>query len=132
MAILIGEDNVAQRRYLRELLEREFPAYGPVHEAIDGESTVSPGATAAAAVAGARHPDAGAVGSQGGARHLARLPRRRIIFWTQFPHGLYINEIRKLVKAVDPPPAYGFIHKNNLEARPAAASCRRCWRTGRT
>lgn len=27
------------------------------------------------------------------------------------------NEIRKIVKAVDPPPAYGFIHKNNPESR---------------
>ena len=44
-------------------------------------------------------------------------PTARIIFWTQFPHEIYINEIRKIVKAVDPPPAYGFIHKNNPESR---------------
>jgi len=44
-------------------------------------------------------------------------PSARIIFWTQFPHEIYINEIRKIVKAVDPPPAYGFIHKNNPESR---------------
>ena len=45
------------------------------------------------------------------------LPAARIIFWTQFPHEIYINEIRKIVKSVDPPPAYGFIHKNNPESR---------------
>jgi DNA-binding NarL/FixJ family response regulator len=44
-------------------------------------------------------------------------PSARIIFWTQFPHEIYINEIRKIVKSVDPPPAYGFIHKNNPESR---------------
>ncbi len=44
-------------------------------------------------------------------------PAARIIFWTQFPHEIYINEIRKIVKSVDPPPAYGFIHKNNPESR---------------
>jgi DNA-binding NarL/FixJ family response regulator len=44
-------------------------------------------------------------------------PAARIVFWTQFPHAIYINEIRKLVKAVSPPPAYGFIHKNNVEER---------------
>ena len=44
-------------------------------------------------------------------------PAARIVFWTQFPHAIYINEIRKLVKAVSPPPAYGFIHKNNTEER---------------
>jgi DNA-binding NarL/FixJ family response regulator len=44
-------------------------------------------------------------------------PTARIIFWTQFPHEIYINEIRKIVKSVDPPPAYGFIHKNNPESR---------------
>src|SRR6266542_4571244 len=63
MSILIAEDNVAQRHYLREI------------------------------------------------------PSARIIFWTQFPHEIYINEIRKIVKSVDPPPAYGFIHKNNPESR---------------
>jgi DNA-binding NarL/FixJ family response regulator len=44
-------------------------------------------------------------------------PSARIIFWTQFPHEIYINEIRKIVKSVEPPPAYGFIHKNNPESR---------------
>ena len=32
MSILFAEDNVAQRRYLRELLEREFSAHLPVQE----------------------------------------------------------------------------------------------------
>ena len=40
MSILIAEDNVAQRRYLRELLEREFPAHGPVIEAADGDEAL--------------------------------------------------------------------------------------------
>jgi DNA-binding NarL/FixJ family response regulator len=44
-------------------------------------------------------------------------PAARIIFWTQFPHAIYINEIRKIVRSVSPPPAYGFIHKNNTEER---------------
>jgi DNA-binding NarL/FixJ family response regulator len=45
------------------------------------------------------------------------LPETKIIFWTQFPHEIYINEIRKIVKTVDPTPTYGFIHKNNPEPR---------------
>jgi DNA-binding NarL/FixJ family response regulator len=44
-------------------------------------------------------------------------PAARVIFWTQFPHEVYINEIRKIIKSVEPPPAYGFIHKNNPESR---------------
>ena len=44
-------------------------------------------------------------------------PAARIIFWTQFPHEIYINEIRRIVKLVQPPPAYGFIDKNNPESR---------------
>ena len=39
MSILIAEDNVAQRCYLRELLEREFATHLPVIEAADGEET---------------------------------------------------------------------------------------------
>src|SRR5216684_4915007 len=41
MSILIAEDNVAQRAYLREMLERDFPAHKPVLEAGDGEETVA-------------------------------------------------------------------------------------------
>ena len=40
MSILIAEDNVAQRHYLREILEKEFPAHQPVIEAADGEEAI--------------------------------------------------------------------------------------------
>ena len=40
MSILIAEDNVAQRHYARELLEREFAAHAPVLEAGDGAEAV--------------------------------------------------------------------------------------------
>jgi DNA-binding NarL/FixJ family response regulator len=45
------------------------------------------------------------------------MPGARIIFWTQFGHDVYINEIRKIIKSLEPQPAYGFIHKNNPESR---------------
>jgi DNA-binding NarL/FixJ family response regulator len=44
-------------------------------------------------------------------------PEARIIFWTQFPDEIYINEIRKIVRSTEPQPTYGFIHKNNPEDR---------------
>lgn len=117
MSILIAEDNVAQRRYLRELLEREFAAHGPVIEAADGEEALKE--------ALARKPELCIFDIQmprlsgvKAARAVWReFPAARIIFWTQFPHEIYINEIRKIVKGVEPPPAYGFIHKNNPESR---------------
>ncbi len=117
MALLIAEDNLAQRRYLRELLEREFPGRGPVLEAEDGERAV--------ALALEHRPDLLVLDIQmpelSGvkvARAVWRsFPQARIVFWTQFPHAIYINEIRKTVKSVSPPPAYGFIHKNNVEER---------------
>jgi DNA-binding NarL/FixJ family response regulator len=117
MAILIAEDNVAQRRYLRDLIEREFPGHSPILEAADGSSTVE--------VALAARPDLCILDIQmpqfsgvRAARTIWReFPSARIIFWTQFPHEIYINEIRKMVKSVDPPPAYGFIDKNNPETR---------------
>src|SRR6185503_5412230 len=40
MSILIAEDNMAQRHYLREILEKEFPSHLPVFETGDGEETV--------------------------------------------------------------------------------------------
>ncbi len=117
MSILIAEDNVAQRAYLREILERDFPAHQPVIEAGDGEETV--------AMALKNKPEVCILDIQmpklsgvKAARAIWRdFPTARIIFWTQFPHEIYINEIRKIVKSVDPPPAYGFIHKNNPESR---------------
>lgn len=117
MAILIAEDNAAQRRYLRELLEREFAGHAPIIEAEDGAATVE--------LALGRRPslcmlDIQMPGLSGvkAARQIWRsFPAARIIFWTQFPHEIYINEIRKMVKSVQPPPAYGFIHKNNPEER---------------
>ncbi|HKZ79086.1 MAG TPA: response regulator transcription factor [Pyrinomonadaceae bacterium] len=117
MSILIAEDNVAQRHYLREILEREFPTHLPVLEAGDGEETIR--------LALAHKPELSILDIQmpklsgvKAARAIWReYSRARIIFWTQFPHEIYINEIRKIVKSVDPPPAYGFIHKNNPESR---------------
>ncbi|HEV2763464.1 MAG TPA: response regulator transcription factor [Pyrinomonadaceae bacterium] len=117
MSILIAEDNVAQRHYLRELLEREFGAHSPVIEAADGEE--------ATALALSHRPELCVLDIQmprlsgvKAARAIWReFPTARIIFWTQFPHEIYINEIRKIVRSVEPPPAYGFIHKNNPESR---------------
>jgi len=117
MSILIAEDNVAQRRYLRELLEREFASHAPVIEAADGEE--------ATALALKQRPELCVFDIQmprlsgvKAAKTIWReFPTARIIFWTQFPHEIYINEIRKIVRAADPQPAYGFIHKNNPESR---------------
>ncbi len=117
MSILIAEDNVAQRHYLKELLEREFAAHAPVIEASDGEEAIK--------LALDKKPELCVFDIQmprlsgvKAARTIWRdFPRARIIFWTQFPHEIYINEIRKIVRAVEPQPAYGFIHKNNPESR---------------
>src|SRR3982750_1592568 len=117
MSILIAEDNVAQRRYLRELLEREFAAHAPVIEAADGEEAL--------ALALKERPELCVFDIQmprlsgvKAARAIWReFPQARIIFWTQFPHEIYINEIRKIVRSAEPQPAYGFIHKNNPESR---------------
>jgi len=105
------------RAYLREILERDFPSHAPILEAGDGEETVT--------LALKNRPEVCILDIQmpklsgvKAARAIWRdFPTARIIFWTQFPHEIYINEIRKIVKSVDPPPAYGFIHKNNPESR---------------
>src|SRR5512132_57982 len=117
MAILIAEDNEAQRRYLGNLLADKFPQHVPLIEAKDGEAAVR--------LAIEKRPDLSVLDIQmpalsgvKAARAIWReFPEARISCWTQFPHELYINEIRKIVKSVDPPPAYGFIHKNNPESR---------------
>ncbi|HEV7902243.1 MAG TPA: response regulator transcription factor [Pyrinomonadaceae bacterium] len=117
MSILIAEDNVAQRRYLRELLEREFAAHCPVIEAADGEEAVERALESRPelCVLDIQMPRLSGVKA---ARAIWReFPAARVIFWTQFPHEVYINEIRKIIRSTEPPPAYGFIHKNNPESR---------------
>jgi DNA-binding NarL/FixJ family response regulator len=117
MSILIAEDNVAQRRYLRELLEREFASHAPVIEAADGEEAVALAAKhkPGLCVLDIQMPRLSGVKA---ARAIWReFPQARVIFWTQFPDEIYINEIRKIIRSVEPAPTYGFIHKNNPESR---------------
>jgi len=117
MTILIAEDNVAQRRYLRELLEREFPAHRPVIEAADGDQTVELALTHRPHLCVLDIQMPGISGVKAARAIWRDFPSARIIFWTQFPHEVYINEIRRIIKSVQPPPAYGFIDKNNPESR---------------
>jgi DNA-binding NarL/FixJ family response regulator len=117
MSILIAEDNEAQRRYLSDLLSLKFPDRMPLIQAQDGEAAVR--------LSVAEQPDLAILDIQmpklsgvKAARAIWREhPKARIIFWTQFPHEIYINEIRKIVRATEPQPTYGFIHKNNPEER---------------
>lgn len=117
MPILIAEDNEAQRHYLRELLSNEFPEHTPLLEAADGEAAVSLTLEnkPTLSILDIQMPKLSGVKA---ARAIWKeFPAARIIFWTQFPHEIYINEIRKIVRSTDPQPTYGFIHKNNPENR---------------
>lgn len=117
MSILIAEDNEAQRRYLKEMLSERFPDHLPLIEANDGESAVrmTIEARPVLAIFDIQMPKLSGVKA---ARTVWKeFPEARIIFWTQFPHEIYINEIRKTVRSIEPQPTYGFIHKNNPEER---------------
>ncbi len=117
MAILIAEDNPIQRRYLGEILLREFPSSSPILEASDGEEaiTLTLEKRPELCILDIQMPNLSGVKA---AKQIWReFPEAKIVFWTQFPHEIYINEIRKIIREVDPQPAYGFIHKNNPEPR---------------
>lgn len=117
VSILIAEDNEAQRKYLRDIFSEKFPDHLELFEAVDGEAAVSLALEQrpALAILDIQMPKLSGVKA---ARAIWRdFPEARIIFWTQFPHEIYINEIRKIVRSTDPPPTYGFIHKNNPEDR---------------
>ena len=117
MSILIAEDNEAQRRYLKELLSERFPDHLPVIEANDGESAVRMTIEARPMLALFDIQMPKLSGVKAARTVWKEFPEARIIFWTQFPHEIYINEIRKTVRSIEPQPTYGFIHKNNPEER---------------
>lgn len=115
MSILIAEDNIAQRNYLREVLVKEFNLQ--VIEAENGEKALElcRQNQPQLCIFDIQMPQLSGVKA---AKIIWKeLPATKIIFWTQFPHEIYINEIRKIVKTVTPTPTYGFIHKNNPENR---------------
>jgi DNA-binding NarL/FixJ family response regulator len=99
------------------LLTNKFPEHAPVIEAADGEAAVKMALDSrpALAILDIQMPKLSGVKA---ARAIWReCPEARIIFWTQFPDEIYINEIRKIVRSTEPQPTYGFIHKNNPEDR---------------
>jgi DNA-binding NarL/FixJ family response regulator len=117
MSILIAEDNIAQRRYLSEILAREFPEHTPILEAENGASAINEALEnrPSLIILDIQMPEISGVKA---AKSIWRgFPEARIIFWTQFPDEVYINEIRKIIRKLKPQPAYGFIHKNNSESR---------------
>jgi DNA-binding NarL/FixJ family response regulator len=115
MSILIAEDNVAQRSYLREILSKQFDL--PINEAENGEKALNlcREIKPQLCIFDIQMPELSGV--KAAKTIWKELPETKIIFWTQFPHEIYINEIRKIVKTVNPIPTYGFIHKNNPENR---------------
>lgn len=117
MSILIAEDNLAQRTYLHELLKREFASHQPIIEAADGEAVVKLALEHRPQLCVLDIQMPGLSGVKAARAIWKVFPQARVIFWTQFPHEIYINEIRKIVRSVQPQPAYGFIDKNNPESR---------------
>ncbi len=115
MSILIAEDNPAQRSYLREILAKQFDL--PIIEAENGEHALDlcRQNKPVLCILDIQMPQLSGV--KAAKTIWKELPATKIIFWTQFPHEIYINEIRKIVKTVSPTPTYGFIHKNNPENR---------------
>jgi DNA-binding NarL/FixJ family response regulator len=58
-------------------------------------------------------------------------PEARIIFWTQFPHEIYINEIRKIVKSsIRRRPTASFTR--TIPSRAFCVSSPPCWKTAPT
>jgi DNA-binding NarL/FixJ family response regulator len=115
MAILIAEDNPAQRNYLQEILAKQFNL--PIIQAENGEIAISLTLEhkPSLCILDIQMPQLSGV--KAAKTIWSKLPETKIIFWTQFPHEIYINEIRKIIKDLKPTPTYGFIHKNNPEPR---------------
>ena len=117
MAILVAEDNNAQRHYLCSLLTREFPDHLPIIQTADGAEAVKSALEhrPQLCILDIQMPQMSGV--KAGRAIWSAFPKARIVFWTQFPHEIYINEIRKIVRSIQPPPTYGFIHKNSPETK---------------
>jgi DNA-binding NarL/FixJ family response regulator len=85
MSILIAEDNPVQRRYLSEILAREFPSHAPIIETENGDAAIKSAIEnrPSLCILDIQMPETSGVKA---ARVIWRdFPEARIIFWTQFP-----------------------------------------------
>jgi DNA-binding NarL/FixJ family response regulator len=118
MSIVIAEDMVFQRDYLRTIINENFPDSGPVIDTGDGQRAVDLVRQEAPSLIVLDIKLPGLSGVQVARQIWSEMPLARIVFWSQYKDEIYVRELARIVP---PETVYGYVLKSSPDDRLIAA-----------
>ncbi len=109
MTILIADDEVRDRTWLRELLERNIPGQESIHEVGDGQGAIDAAERLKPDLAFLDIKMPGLSGIRAAEKILHKLPQTGVIILSNFSDEVYV---RQLWKIVPPDGVFGYLLKN--------------------
>ena len=129
MSVVIAEDIVFQRDYLRAIINENFAESGPVIETDDGKRAVELALKERPALIVLDIKLPGLSGVQAARQIWSEMPLARIVFWSQYKDEIYVRELARIVPSQT---VYGYVLKSSpdeklIAALRAVVSEEQCW-----
>src|SRR5215471_7684715 len=118
MSVVIAEDIVFQRDYLRAIINENFAESGPVIETDDGKRAVELALKERPALIVLDIKLPGLSGVPASRQIWSEMPLARIVFWSQYKDEIYVRELARIVPAET---VYGYVLKSSPDERLIAA-----------
>jgi DNA-binding NarL/FixJ family response regulator len=118
MSILIAEDVVFQRDYLRAILRDNFSEAGPLIETDDGAKAVEMAREHRPCLIVLDIKLSGLSGVRAARQIWYEFPLARIVFWSQYKDEIYVRELARIVPSET---VYGYVLKSSPDERLVAA-----------
>jgi DNA-binding NarL/FixJ family response regulator len=118
MCIVVAEDVLFQRDYLRTLIVDNFADVGPIIETDDGQKAVELVRDNNPRLVVLDIKLTGLSGVKAARQIWEEMPLARIIFWSQYKDEIYVRELARIVPAET---VYGYVLKSSPDERLIAA-----------